>query len=160
VSSNLPEVTTVRSQAQYHQASCKTPSKYAVLPLDSLAMEGFIHIYVEHASRSSEICFWLYLADLCGCCPISSQNEAEVHVSQTSDPTCIKSVHWRAYFLSTIVPPALQNLTPDTVCGELNLNRFAHSLFPGLFEPYKLGLRPFLSSLPRFVDVFHSLFLF
>jgi hypothetical protein len=158
--SNLPEVTTVRSQAQYHQASSNTPSKCAVLPLDPLGMGGFLHKYVEHASRSSEICFWLYLAGLCGCCPLSSQNEAEVHVSQTSDPTCVKSVHWGAYFLSTIVPPALQNLTPDTVCGELNLDRFAHSLFPGLFEPSELGPRPFLSSLPRFVDVLHRLFLF
>ena len=59
-----------------------------------------------------------------------------------------------------IVPPALQNLTPDAVCGELNLDRFARSLFPGLFEPDELGPGPFLSSLSRFVDVFHSLFLF
>ena len=132
------------------------PSKCAVLPLDPLAMGGFHHKYVEHASRPSEICL-----GLCGCCPLSSQKfRHEVYVSQTSDPTCVEGVYCGAYFSSMIVPPALQNLTPDTVCGELNLDRFAHSLFPGVFEPSELGPRPFLSSLPRFVDVFHGLFLF
>jgi hypothetical protein len=43
-----------------------------------------------------------------------------------------------AYFASMIVPPALQNLTPDAVCGELNLDGFAHPLFPGL-KPDELG---------------------
>ena len=55
--SNLPEVTTARSQAQYHQASRRMPSKCAVLPLDPLDIGGFPHIYVEHALHSSEICF-------------------------------------------------------------------------------------------------------
>jgi hypothetical protein len=77
--SNLPEVTTVRSQGQYHQASSKKPNKCAVLPLDPLGMGEFLHKYVEHASRSSEICFWLYLAGLCGCCPLSSQKFRQKH---------------------------------------------------------------------------------
>ena len=124
-------------------------------------MGGLLHKYVEHASRPSEICFWLCLVGVCWMLPrfLARNSGRGIRVADfRSDLRRERALG--AYFASTIVPPALQNLTPDAVCGELNLDGFAHPLFPGLLEPNELGPRLFLSSLPRFVDVFHSLFLF
>lgn len=159
--SNLPRSDYCPKSGPVPSASGKAPSKCAVLPLEPRAMGGLLHKYVEHAPRPSEICFWLCLVGVCWMLPrfLARNLGRGIRVADfRSDLRRERALG--AYFVSTIVPPALQNLTPDAVCGELNLDGFAHPLFPGLLEPNELGPRLFLSSLPRFVDVFHSLFLF
>jgi len=159
--SNLPEVTTVRSQAQYHSKRQSAKQMCCSAARTPLVMGGLPHKYVEHASRPSEICFWLCLVAVHWMLPrflARSLGRGIRVVDFRSDLRRESALG--AYFASTIVPPALQNLTPNAVCGELNLDGFAHPLFPGLLEPNELSPRLFLSSLPRFVDVFHSLFLF
>jgi len=152
---------TVRSQAQYHSKWQSAKQMCCSAARTPLVMGGLPHKYVEHASRPSEICFWLCLVAVHWMLPrflARSLGRGIRVVDFRSDLRRESALG--AYFASTIVPPALQNLTPNAVCGELNLDGFAHPLFPGLLEPNELSPRLFLSSLPRFVDVFHSLFLF